>query len=329
MADLPVQSFLQKNKFDRPIVFIYGNDDAYIDAVSRSILKNFTDWRDEPVEHDRHPGGIFNQDAAVVLDFFGNRPLFGGARSLTVSGITERHRPLLEQFLAAAPPPAQTNDLVLFSSSSLRSKSKVLDLFRVHDSVRVCRAYQDTLSRDDVRTRLQSALGSAPEDHIVNTVAVAASDLPLGLFDDLLEKLSLLQSDRVPLTEDDILACLPENVAGADVDLLSDLFDRDGDILNHLHNHLIAGGDSARFAASLGRQLGDARSISLGERRSIHWKTEKSITAMARRAPDLPSRLETAVIELHQYERRSRAAPHLAAIELERTLLRLKRAFSR
>lgn len=331
MADTDYRTFLAAGRFEQPVIALYGNDYNVVDGAAHQVLQYYKRGLAAECTVTTVPYSDVANEPDIIIDFFGAPSLFGGARALHVAALTEKSLTLLKAFFDQASTTSATTDLLLFSSDSIKRKSKTLDLFRSHSFASVLSAYETALDRSSVRQKAEAAGCGPLDDDAIALLLRASLDLTPAMFDTLLEKISLSVPTSAPVRETDIRDCLPLGADRDDNDTLEALLAGSRPaLLARLHFHLDHGGEPIAFAAQLGRQLGDLLSKQRSTTRtgpSLFWKTAKALQKASARLTRIDARLEQALIEIHRFDQRSRQTGALAATELERTLLRICRLF--
>ena len=332
MADIDSRRFLAKPRFDRPVIVVYGSDEALIDGVARSLIGAFRRERREDVKLETIAAGDVANTPSSLNDFLNASTLFGDRRILWITGVGERLNKHLQEFL---PTIAESNDLILFSSSSLRKKSKVLDLFRVHDLCYVLAAYETSLSRPDIQRMFSRHTDCRLDDAATDRLLEASKALDAASFEIFLQHTALYVDGASSVTIGDIDACLPHGLGVIDAEQLEAILSGDRTrILDVWRQFRLNDGDGSAFVALLGRQLTSALStvgVKSPARGGLFWKLEKALDAAAKRLPRIRRRLEEATVLVHNYERGARSSDGGSSgdAEVERLLLRLASLFQR
>lgn len=327
---LDFRSFTASPRFDRPILLLYGNDDALIEPAMRVVVDHLKRSAG-PIEIDTATATEIAAQPARLFDAFSSASLFQTRAALVVSDVTERQAPLLTDFLAGlAPADSAPEQFLLLSSSALKTKSKLIAAFRAHPMAQAVACYETAMDRAALRNALAERGVAACSDDALETLETLSRTLDpmrLGL---TLEKLSLLAEAGRPIDKADVLAC--EEGAGAELesDLAILLLSGDRAALTQLFATRAAqSGETSGFLASLGRALSGLLSAQIAKKsgrgggRPLFWKVDKALTAAGGRIPDLAQRLERSVLDVYQLERRSRSGAALEAAEIERLLIRL------
>ena len=334
MSDLDCRRFLTNPLFDRPVIALYGSEDRFVDGAARSVVAAFRQHHSAEFQLQSLTGVDIADSPSLLIDFFSSASLFGEKRALWISGLTERHLKTVAAFADTIQP---TNDLVLFSSPSLKKKSKTLDVLRNHALCRVISAYQSSLSASDIRDRFSLLSSSKLEIDAVDKLVGVSGTADALTFDTFLRQLALYSDAQKSIAADDVSAVLPAAYDADNADVLTALLSGDrAALLKTWERARLGNSDGTVFVLLLGNQIVSALStvgLKSPPRAKLFWKLDAALTAANRRLPQLRQRLEEAASQLVKFEKRMRSNPatgaNAGADDVERLLLRLSGLFQK
>ena len=337
-ANIDFRNFAAKPNFDRPILLLFGNDAALVEPAARLVVEMLRKSSPD-IEVETSGAAEIVSQPARLFDAFSAASLFQTRAALTISDITERHAALLTDFLAALDPGAQApgrpEQFLLLSSSSLKAKSKLIAAFRAHPMAEVVACYDVSMDRSGIRKALAERGVAQCADDALDALETMSRGLDPVRMNLTLDKLSLLATDGAALSKADVDA----SGEGASIQLESDLAilllsgDRAG-LMALYADRAAQSGETSGFLASLGRSLSSLLGAQIAKKtgrntgRPVFWKVDKALASAAARMPDLAQRLERAVLDIHQLERRCRSGGALEEVEVERLLLRLSSLYA-
>lgn len=327
---MEARSFAAAPRFDRPILFLYGSDAAIVDALSAEVAAAFRSSAGSTVAASQMDAAELSKNASALNDFFAAVSLFGDRRLLHIANVTERAAKTLTGF-AETHREVRSDDLLILSSSSVRSKSALLSAFRALPSAHALSCYELGLDARAIATLSPRPI--APEASSALEALSATLD-PMS-FRSVLQKLDLYGEDGAAIDQAALDACLAPSERGADGEMLEALFAPSPNaILSAMAAHARTGDSVVAFLAALSRTLSDATATAWASRgvaagRRPFWKIEKAVQRRMTQRRDLPERLDRALLEAHRLETVSRSTPALLELEVQRGLLRLHQILSR
>lgn len=309
------------------VLVLFGSDSALIDSAGRDLAQRIAMERTID-QTTRVPAADILAEPNTLIDFFSDISLFGEKRLLWVDGLNERLAPICGELLARGAPPS--DDVVLFTAHSLKSRSKLLDAFRQSPFALAISCYDVGIDRSGLRKRIADEQLSIDDDALDRLLEVAQA-LDPSAFRDVLAKLCLLAEPGgrvgLPLVEQ----ATPPQAVSRDADLLTAALSNRRAALYHLfQNDLQDGGSAAGFLAALGRALASAMSKARGGRGGprLHFRAEEAVTRAVSRTSDLAERIERVLAEIHRTETRLRSGSSHEREEVERLLIRAAQTFN-
>lgn len=328
--DADLSSFLARSEFRRPVLFLYGSDADFVDSAVSEAIDRIRQRRPDLGGVERVQADAVAASPPLLLDFFGERALFGEDRFLVIGGLTERQASVFAAFFKDGRP--APGPLLLLSSSALTTKSKLLAAARDSGFCDMIRAYEAPFSRQDLSERLAEQGVATVEPQALDTAhrRLAAED-PATRAQTV--RLLALYADDGRLGAEDVERCLPPSDDQLAGELLECVLSGDARALIAWRRRGAAEGvEPIAQLALAARALGEARRARLatfGRQGGppVFWKTEKTVKEAARRAVNFDDKLDQALTAAHGMERAARSSEGLIAEKTERLMLRLAQIF--
>lgn len=304
------------------VLLMFGSAEELVDTSALELRQRIARQL-EISEVTQKPASEIVSAPDHLLDFFAETSLFGDRRLLHVSGVTEKMTANVEALLAG--PPSANGDLVLMSTSSLRSRSKLIDAVRASPRAAAISCYERGLMRPVIRSKLADLGAERIDEPALDLLTDISASMDPGAFAGLLDQLTLTAPLGQPITRDAVESVAPPDAGSADADLLeAALTGGRAALYRALQARLLDGESASAFLAMLGRALTSAlaRASSQGGGAKLHWKAEQVLTRALNRRADLPNRLERALTLIHDAERRLRSQGDLERAVVERLVLR-------
>ena len=327
MADIEFRRFRQNKVNLSKILCLYGSDNEILTESTRQICQVITKSSSLQYETTRISSDQLIKEASLLIDFFSGISLFGEHRILVVEGISERHITLFNNLLASNIPPDNFDYLVI-ASSSLKRKSKLLEIFRNHPCCTVISSYDNKIEPLELRSLIKDNGIRNLSDSVINSLEEIAQSQTYNETVELIKKISLLSKDTA-ITDNTLYELLPEDFQSAHTGHLEALFSGNPQWAQQtLTHHLKDVTDPSALSAIINRQLIDIISILSGQNKVANFRMQKIISSHQHKVPNFISRIEAAIIELHLFDIKSRKNNTSSIMELERCFIRISHLFA-
>lgn len=325
--DPDIGAYAARGRFESPIIFLYGSDEAFVSAAFVDLGRRIAAARGDLGPLERASAAEVAADPSTLGDFFSEIGLFGDNRFLAISDVAERLGPVLTPVLAGAAP--TPGPLLLLASHSLKSKSKLIGAARACAFCELVSCYEAPLSKAAVAEALSAKGVSAGSDAALELIhrKLQPEDPASRAF--LIEQLALYAGGAA-LSEADVAACLPTG-GEEDVTVLAEalLSARPEALLRWRRRGGAEGTDVIQQLSLIARALSDIRRVRVGGPGApVFWRVDKAVKAASMRLEGFERRVETALGLAYQAELAARRAEALSPERTERLLLRLAQIFA-
>lgn len=319
--------FLAAPESWRPVILLYGNDQAVVDACRRAVVAQSLKHAARPMRVTRADGAELSADPTMLIDLFREESLFEDVALLEISDVSERHADVIRSFLNQALDPPKDGARAVLGSHQLKAKSKLIAEIAAKPFAIAVACYDAAMGRADIRAALADRGVSDIEDEALELLVAYSGHTDPMTFETLLEKAALYTEAGAALGAGDLRALEGDigGMAGDDIALA--LLGGDRQALLDLYLRRQRGAeDATAFLLALGRSIGDLLAACRpggGRAAPRFWKVDKALEAARRRAPDIAQRLERCLRDLYEVEKRSRGLSPLPAAEIERLTVKI------
>ena len=328
MKDIEFTQFRQKGASPKNICCLYGANTELVHSAVRQVSEIIIKDSSKKYEITRISSEKLSKDPTILMDFFSDVSLFGTPRILEVSGLNEKFRKLVNT-LIKNPNIQPSNDFIVFSSTSVRRQSQILNDLRSSNYCTIISTYEDSMTRAEIQNFLTfTGIDNIPND-ILQALAEIARSYTYNEMKMLLEKLSIsCANDNAvdPQTFSEIF----EGAEANDVDYLDSLLSGNvGKALQSLKIFLQNHGEPSSLSAILNRHLFEILQHNARQNKMLNFRLQKTLSSAQRKFSDLPNRIEYAMKELQAFECKSRISGLNTHMEIERCFIRICHLFSK
>lgn len=318
--DIDVNRLDPKQVAQHPILVVFGSDKDLVNDACLELCRKILSARPEFEKWSSISAIDPAFESSLILDFFRVESLFGTPEFLLVTDLTEKHGSYLQNLFKQS---INSNALLMLSSSTVKSKSKIIQAARDCNHCRVLSCYESRFSRQDLASELNSLGISSLAPPVLDTLASDLANLHPGERRFEIARISLFARDG-SISVEDLAALRRPSAASLDqAASLAELFfaERPLDLMTRYRGFKQNGGDDIAFLLIFGRAIADSIRAVEGAP-GVFWKLANVVKTARLDRLAFKTKLQTLQTDLLSVERTLRQSSSLSNEKIERLLLR-------